>query len=98
MKQTFLVEIDCPAIEKYGLSPIISSVINLCLRHGIKTLMVPQLMDGLNTCVVEQSVERPILQDESEKPLRLSGNIAWENRTEDGEDYLEDRFNDLLER
>ena len=98
MKQTFLVEIECPAIEKHGLSPIISSVINLCLRHGIKTLMVPQLMDGLDTCVVEQSVERPILQDESEKPLRLSGNIAWDHELVSGDDYLEDRFNDLLDR
>lgn len=95
MKQTFVVEFT-HAPNLYMVSEL---MLWDAIWKGLKPLEnnLPSYITVQET-TVEQSVERPILQDESEKPLRLSGNIAWENRTKDGEDYLEDRFNDLLER
>lgn len=87
MKQTFVVEIDCPAIESYGFHPISQSIINICLKHGMNHIMEDKIMEDLKISVVEQSVEPLKDQEFSQKTLALSGNLAWENRTED---YLGD--------
>lgn len=90
MKQTFIIEIETldsqSALRDFQIMAALKNSFDEFFDGNARPLSAKET-------TVEQIVER--LKDK-EKTLKLSGNIAWENRIEDGDDYLEDRFNDLL--
>lgn len=95
-KRTFTVELTS---ENDSLNSLTKEDFDYIMRRGLYEYMGNFFAQNVQIKNVEQKRGTPENTSEnSQKPLRLSGNIAWENRTEDGEDYLEDRMNDLLER
>lgn len=99
MKQVFQIEIDSPdTLEKEG-SKVQSDDIKYYLFEGIKGDFRPWCAEKFKVSVVEQTCGTPENTSEnSKKPLRLSGNIAPENKIEDNDDYLDDRMNSLIDR
>lgn len=64
MKQTFSLEINCPAIEKESFSRFSDNVLQGVLLTGMKDFFKKELMNGLELSIVEQTCGTP---DESMK-------------------------------
>jgi len=95
-KRTFTVELTS---ENDSLNALTKEDFDYIMRRGLYEYMGNFFAQNVQIKNVEQTCGTPEnTRENPQKPLRLSGNIAWENRTEDGEEYLEDRMNDLLER
>lgn len=96
MKKTFLVTIGDEITTENELDEINSGKLFSLIYRGTSFRECEISVEELN---VEQSRGTPEnTSKNSKKPLRLSGNLAWENRVEDGDDYLDDRMNDLIDR
>jgi hypothetical protein len=81
MKKTFLVEIDDGESPFRPVSEVTSGEIINLLYCG-SSLEMPMI--SVRELNVEQNCGTPENTSEnSKKPLRLSGNIAWENRIEE---------------
>lgn len=94
-KRTFVVELTS---ENDSLNALTKEDFDYIMKRGLYEYMGNFFAQNVQVKNVEQNVERPIPEERGEKALALSGNLAWENRIEDGDDYLGDRMNDLLER
>lgn len=96
MKKTFLVTIGDEITTENELDEINGGKLFSLIYRGTSfrecEISVKEISEEQNCGTPENTSEN------SKKPLRLSGNIAWENRVEDGDDYLDDRMNDLIDR
>lgn len=96
MKQAFVVVVDHKEpLNEIQLSMIIQSgLFDHYYENGDKISVVKTIKQN-----VEQTCGTPENTSEnSKKPLRLSGNIVWENQIDFGDDYLDDRMNSLIDR
>lgn len=99
MKKTFLVEIEIAEPWIQDGFEFSESRIEEAFQRGIGELLPYAYESETKIKVEEQNHGTPENTSEnSKKPLRLLGNIAWENRIEDGDDYLDDRMNSLIDR
>lgn len=86
MKKTFLVEIEIAEPWIQDGFEFSEAQIEEAFQRGIGELLPYAYESETRVKVVEQSSGTPENTSEnSQKPLRLSGNLAWENRVEDGE-------------
>lgn len=95
MSKTFTVTIgDSGTSEEY-----LKSLDSERLRHIIWNVSNLKMCEiNVEEITVEQNCGTPIDSSKNiEKPLRLSGNLAWENRIEDSDDYIGDKMNNLIE-
>ncbi len=96
MKQTFVVEFThAPSLDRVSelmLWDAIWKWLNT-LKNNLPSYITVQEITVEQNCGTPENTS-----ENSKKPLRLLGNIAWENKIEDGDDYLDDRMNSLIDR
>ena len=78
-KRIFVVELTG---ENDSLNALTKEDFDYIMRRGLYEYMGNFFAQNVQINNVEQTVERPISQKSGEKPLALSGNLAWENRNE----------------
>ncbi len=81
-KRTFVVELTS---SNDSLNALTKEDFDYIVRRGIYEYMGNFFARNVQINNVEQTVERPISGESGEKPLALSGNLAWENRNESKE-------------
>ena len=81
-KRTFVVELTS---ENDSLNALTKEDFDYIVRRGLYEYMGNFFAQNVQIKNVEQNVERPISEESGEKPLALSGNLAWENRNESKE-------------
>ena len=96
MKQTFTIEIETldnqSALRDFQIMAALKNSFDEFFDGNARPLSAKETTVEQNCGTPENTSEN------SKKPLRLLGNITWENRIEDGDDYLDDRMNSLIDR
>ncbi len=81
-KRTFVVELTS---SNDSLNALTKEDFDYIVRRGLYEYMGNFFAQNVQIKNVEQNVERSTLEESGEKPLALSGNLAWENRNESKE-------------
>lgn len=96
MKQAFTIEIETldnqSALRDFQIMAVLKNSFDEFFDGNARPLSAKESTVEQNHGTPENTSEN------SKKPLRLLGNIAWENKIEDGDDYLDDRMNSLIDR
>lgn len=84
MKQTFTLELECLDTIRHSMEDEFLDEILHAFRIGLNEYFGGWQGQNCSLKIVEQSSGTPENTSEnSKKPLRLSRNIAWENRIEE---------------